>query len=151
MPSAHLGLDPYLKDQTMWINNWVALVDGPHDAYIFNRKKLKPLANSSLTMPIYQLEVGKIYDIRTTTAQYVLVTAGGLLELTEKEVKQQLGIVEYLTQSKILLRPGWTVSKVKKLLGDQDKTLKVPYYRKPLKLYALSRIEAAEAAQGESK
>jgi uridine kinase len=136
----------------MWINNWVALIDGPSEKFIFNRKKLKPLANGeSVTMPTYQLVVGQIYDITVTTKHFVLVTLDGLVELTKSEVHQHTGIVEYLSQSKVILRPGWTVSKVKSLLGEPDKTCKAYGYSKPLRLYALPRIEAVEAAQGESK
>jgi len=52
----------------------------------------------------------------------------------------------YITKTALLNRPGWTASLVARLLGEPDKRKKAFGIKQPLALYAVSRIEQAEAS-----
>jgi len=52
----------------------------------------------------------------------------------------------YITKTTLLNRPGWTASLVVRLLRDPDQRKKTHRIRQPLALYAMSRIEQAEAS-----
>lgn len=52
-----------------------------------------------------------------------------------------------ITKKALTARPGWTATLVSRLLGDPDQRKKVFGRTLPLALYAVSRIEQAEASQ----
>jgi hypothetical protein len=52
----------------------------------------------------------------------------------------------YLTQTRVLDRPGWSRTLLTRFLGEPDKRKKVYRRSIPLALYSISRVDQAEAS-----
>ena len=52
----------------------------------------------------------------------------------------------WLTKTAVTTRPGWSATLVARLLGEPDQRKRISGYKWPLALYALARVEQAEAS-----